>query len=359
MARTPRLGATVAALTLAVLLAHWATLAWLVSRWQEPSVLRPLATPMLTRQIVPSAPPPQPIPKKKVATAHIRRAQSAINSIAIESIPTQQPSTITPPPAVADAAPDAATSTASTSPAAEAPASAPVGTSSIATLDSTETPASSTNYLDIWPADTRLTYRLGGQYRGELHGDAQVLWQREAEQYQARIEVDIGWLVSMKLTSQGTITPQGLFPRAYEESVRSVRRSIGLDEQSIALANGNIVARPDGVQDTVSQFVELAYQFTTGRAALEVGRSVNVWLARPGGVDLWTYDVLEEVTLPTPRLGPVQAFHVKPRPISSPRGNIMVEMWFAPSLQYLPVRIRINLGEAIFVDLIVDKIEQR
>ena len=37
----------------------------------------------------------------------------------------------------------------------------------------------------------------------------------------------------------------------------------------------------------------------------------------------------------------------------------MVEMWFAPSLQYLPVRVRLNLDEQNYVDLIVDKIEQR
>jgi hypothetical protein len=55
----------------------------------------------------------------------------------------------------------------------------------------------------------------------------------------------------------------------------------------------------------------------------------------------------------------VQAFHLKPRPIANPRGNITAEMWFAPSLQYLPVRIRVNMGDDVNIDLIVDKIEQR
>ena len=53
------------------------------------------------------------------------------------------------------------------------------------------------------------------------------------------------------------------------------------------------------------------------------------------------------------------AFHLKPRPIANARGNITAEMWFAPSLQYLPVRIRVNMGETAFVDLMVEKIEQR
>jgi len=48
----------------------------------------------------------------------------------------------------------------------------------------------------------------------------------------------------------------------------------------------------------------------------------------------------------------------KPRPLANPRGNITAEMWFAPSLQYLPVRIRVATGDA-HVDLFVEKIEQR
>jgi hypothetical protein len=47
-----------------------------------------------------------------------------------------------------------------------------------------------------------------------------------------------------------------------------------------------------------------------------------------------------------------------PRPVANPAGNITAELWFAPSLQYLPVRIKIHLGEGNFVDLMVEKIEQ-
>jgi hypothetical protein len=73
---------------------------------------------------------------------------------------------------------------------------------------------------------------------------------------------------------------------------------------------------------------------------------------------LWTYDVVAEDTLQTPELGPVQAFHLRPRPISNPRGVITAELWFAPALQYLPVRVRISLGSENFVDLMVERIEQ-
>jgi hypothetical protein len=55
----------------------------------------------------------------------------------------------------------------------------------------------------------------------------------------------------------------------------------------------------------------------------------------------------------------VQAFHLTPRPQASPRGSMVAEMWFAPSLQYLPVRIKLTLDKDAHLDLKVQKIEQR
>ena len=214
-----------------------------------------------------------------------------------------------------------------------------------------------------WPADTLLSYRLGGNFRGELTGDARVQWQREGTRYQVQVDLDIGWFVRLVMTSQGNVTPAGLYPTAYVETLRARRRTALLGDDTITLGDGARVPRPAGVQDTASQFVELAWRFQSGLDRLEVGRSVSFWMARPGGVDRWTYHIVGEETLYLPRLGPVQAFHLKPGPIANPRGNINAEMWFAPALQYLPVRIRITLGTERsaeqFVDLVVDKIEQR
>ena len=69
-------------------------------------------------------------------------------------------------------------------------------------------------------------------------------------------------------------------------------------------------------------------------------------------------DIVEKEVLQTPQLGAVEAFHLRPRPLTNPRGNITAEFWFAPTLQYLPVRILVNAGDAR-LDLLVDKIEQR
>ena len=212
--------------------------------------------------------------------------------------------------------------------------------------------------LSRWPADTRLSYRLGGNFRGELHGDAQVLWQREGERYQVQVSVSLGWLASVVMTSQGRVLPEGLYPQKYEESVRGARRTVELGESQLTMTDGQHLPRPPRVQDTASQFVELTWRFLSGQTALEPGTAVRFWLARPGGADEWIYDVVALETLNT-RLGPIPAWHMVPRPLAKPRGNITAEMWFAPSLQYLPVRIKMNVGPDAHVDLVIDKVEQR
>ena len=211
---------------------------------------------------------------------------------------------------------------------------------------------------DTWPADTRVSYVLRGFYRGEVHGSAKVQWQRQEERYQVQLDMRMALLFQVSLTSQGRVSTGGLIPEAYEERFLAARRTVAFEDELLRLQDGRKLAKPAGVQDTASQFVELSHRFATGRQTLAVGEMVTVWLARPGGVDRWTYDVVESVGLTTPQLGLVQAFHLKPRPLANPRGDIVAEIWLAPSLQYLPVRVRIALGGDNFVDLLVETIEQ-
>lgn len=350
-----RRGRRLLALLAFVLFVHGAALQWLGSALQPLSRLQALPPPMFTRLLQPQAvvaPPPaqvrapirarpaRPVVRTVRPPAPVELAASAAEPAASSTVSPE----VTPPQTVASAP--------------ETTANAPQALT--AAPPSAAASATSGSDLDSWPADSRLTYRLGGQFRsGELHGSARVQWQREDNRYQARIEIDVTLLARLVLTSQGEVGAQGLLPRVYEELRRSGPRGARLDDDTVTLANGQRVPRPPGVQDTASQFVELSHRFASGQERLEVGRSVSFWMARPGAVDLWTYDVIGRDLLQTAELGEVEAFHLKPRAIANPRGNITAEMWFAPSLQYLPVRIRVNMGEDTFVDLLVLRIEQR
>jgi hypothetical protein len=211
---------------------------------------------------------------------------------------------------------------------------------------------------DGWPLDTRLTYTVRGYYRGELLGSGSVQWQQAQGRYQVEVNLRMALLFGLSLVSQGEVRNVGLVPQIYEEQVLGRARRVVLDGVAVKFADGNAIRQPAGVQDTASQFVELSRRFATGRQILEVGAEVPVWLARPNALHLWTYDVVAQEPLQLPVFGNVPAFHLVPRPVANPTGNISAELWFAPSLQYLPVRIKIHLGEGNFVDLLVEKIEQ-
>lgn len=211
---------------------------------------------------------------------------------------------------------------------------------------------------DAWPVDTRLSYSVKGYYRGDFYGWGQVQWQHSDGRYQVQVDMRLALLFTGTLISQGELTANGLQPHVYEERGMGRARRMVFDGTSVVFNDGSQQLQPAGVQDTASQFVELTHRFSSGRQALEVGSEVPVWLARPREMHLWTYDVLALETLQLPELGEVQAFHLKPRPVANPRGVIHAELWFAPGLQYLPVRIRVNLGGDNYVEMTVKRIEQ-
>ena len=64
------------------------------------------------------------------------------------------------------------------------------------------------------------------------------------------------------------------------------------------------------------------------------------------------------IELDTPA-GPVHTLHVKPRRESRPGGDLTAEMWVAPSLQYLPVRLLIRQDAETFVDLLIERLPEQ
>ena len=298
-------------------------------------VLRPVA----------SAAPPRPR-KKNIYPARQRAAQHTetpqpqpdpVSDIAVESAPDRAGDA---PVADTQVVPDAVESASAEPPTLQEP------------------PAPSTVTQDAWPADTRLSYSVKGYYRGDFYGWGQVQWQHSEGRYQVQVDMRLALLFTGTLISQGELTADGLQPRVYEERGMGRSRRLVFDGVTVTLNYGNRMPQPPGLQDTASQFVELTQRFSSGRQALVVGAEVPVWLARPREMYLWTYDVVALETLQLAELGEVPAFHLKPRPLVNPRGVINAELWFAPSLQYLPVRIRVNLGNDNYAELTVKRIEQ-
>ncbi|MDZ5456500.1 DUF3108 domain-containing protein [Azohydromonas lata] len=311
------------------------------------------------REEPPREEPPQELPKEAAQEPSAQDAAAAEAAAsapqAAASAPAETAST------VAKAASDPAP--AASAPAAVAAASAPLppdpaaSAVPVAPVDPAATAVA--DPLRDWPPSTQLEYELGGWYRGEVHGSARVLWLRQDRRYQVRLEVVVGPgfapLMTRRMTSDGEVNSRGLSPRRYDEETQlgflSPRRAtVRFEDDAIVLANGSRRVPMAGVQDSASQFVQLTWLFTLQPSLLRRGNAVELPLALPRRLDPWTYDVLGEEEIETP-LGRLSAVHVKPRrePVA---GEVMTaEAWFAPSLQYLPVRLLIRQSADVWADL--------
>ena len=214
-----------------------------------------------------------------------------------------------------------------------------------------------------WPPSTRLTYSLTGNYRGEVHGSARVQWVRQGPRYQVHLDILIGPsfapLISRRMTSDGELGAEGLVPQRYDEATRLPfqqprRASLLFTPETVTLFNGSQQEALPGLQDPASQFVQMTWLFTTQPEILRAGNTVTMPLALPRRVGRWVYDVLGQERLATP-VGELDTYHLKPRLGERRPGNeLSAEVWFAPSLQYLPVRIRIQQDAETFIDLLLD-----
>jgi len=161
------------------------------------------------------------------------------------------------------------------------------------------------------------------------------------------------------MISAGTITPAGLEPNRFEQVNRlliktSPPRTVVFEGDEVVLDSGARFSRTPGMQDGASQFIQLSYQFTMRPDLLRPGKTINMDLALLKRVEKIAYDVVAEQVLSTP-LGDLPTFHVKPRKMSADGGVLPVEIWFAPGLQYLPVRVLVRVDDKTFMDWQMDR----
>lgn len=316
-----------------------------------------ISPPAPVRTQAPSPPPPQATPPPPAAPLSLNIAAVAPSLAASAAEPEPEPEPLLKAeldrefsPTDSEPAPTAALPL-ERAPEPEPAASAP---SAVAATDDEAAPS---NF--IWPTSTLLRYRLSGYFRGELHGTAEVEWLRSKDRYQVFMEVRSGMLFARQMRSEGLITAKGLAPQLYHQETHTLfqaprRVKMLFEPDGVTLANGRRTATLAGIQDTASQFVQLTYLFQTHPELLRSGHQISIPLALPSNVSRWVYEVMRPEVIDT-ALGAVEAFQLKPKRAQVRHNDLKAEIWIAPSLQYLPVRIRIALDDNTFVDLLISE----
>jgi len=175
--------------------------------------------------------------------------------------------------------------------------------------------------------------------------------------YQVSFDFSVSPWFTQHMFSDGRIAEDGLRPRHYDEWRKIVMsgeraRRIEFGEDDVLLANGKRVPRLPQSQDPASQFVQFVWLFTTQPRLLQKGNVFEIPLALPNNLRRWPYMVGEVESLDLP-FGTIDAVHLRPLGPHKPN-EYPFEIWSAPTLQYLPVRIHVQLDEQNYADLALD-----
>lgn len=272
--------------------------------------------------------------------------QSSATSASVPQVATGQPETAT----------AAASATNSAAPGAATAANSAVNS---ATAPGTE--------RFVWPMATRVSYIMEGFYRGPVHGQSTVEWIRQDQRYQVHIDASVGPsfapLGSWRLSSEGEIRPEGLHPRRYENVNRLLIRAarskvIELGDEQVTLPDGKQQPRTTGLQDPASFMIQVAYQFILDPGKARPGRSFEMTVLTLRKPEALVFDVIEEVTLDTP-MGRMPTLHVRPRKAVQDDGALPADVWFAPGLQYLPVRIAMKMKDDVWLEMNLSRAPQQ
>ncbi|MDO9196750.1 DUF3108 domain-containing protein [Rhodoferax sp.] len=177
---------------------------------------------------------------------------------------------------------------------------------------------------------------------------AELVWRQDGASYEARLELSVFGQTRVQ-TSRGQVTPEGLAPTRFSDKYRSeVAAHFDREKGKVTFsANTPDVPLLAGAQDRLSILVQLAAMIAGDPGHYPEATTIAIQTIGPRDADTWLFTVGGEETLSLP--GGEQATM---KLVRNPRQEFdqKVELWLAPALGYLPVRIRITEPNGDFVD---------
>jgi hypothetical protein len=360
-----------AGLTLAVALAHVLLLDLApTALGPEPS---PLAGKFITRTIViapPTAPPPAaaaptaaspaPPPKpRRPREASPPRPRPAVAPAPAPAPALSQPLPETPDPIAQVAIDSGATAPepAASAPASPAPtAAAPGGGSGPA---DGAAGAGSANQGQVVgseslriPGSVKLAFAVTGQQGASpmqgVFGD--LVWLQDGSSYDARLSLKFLFRTIRSQHSTGRIGPTGIEPARFSESRKGEVASHFLRDQGQVMFSNNAPPVPlqPGAQDRLSVVMQLGGMLAGDPARYPAGSRIAVQTVGPRDAGVWVFNVEGEEQMSVPA-----GDYAVRKLTRSPRREFddKIEIWLAPALGYLPVRMKQTQANGDFADM--------
>lgn len=331
-----------------------------------PVVTRPFTTravPVSVAEAAPDSTAPArlavPTPPRAATRPAPRRLQrpaatlDAPSAAAAVSMPDAAVATAEPSSSAGDSAtPKAPETIAAASPeaAASAPqASRPSMPSSTPAATVASPPAAAVAYTI--PGSVRLLYKtvaLVDQLSWNLNGE--FLWLQDGSTYDARLQWRAPLIGSKIFTSTGRIGSEGLLPTRFSDKFRSseVAAHFERDKQMVIFsANTPQVPLVAGMQDQLSVFVQVSAMLGGAPGKFPPGTELTFVTIGARSPDTWVFVINgeEKLSLPGGEVDTLKLSRGARREFDQ-----TAELWLAPSLGYLPVRIKISERNGDFID---------
>lgn len=200
------------------------------------------------------------------------------------------------------------------------------------------------------PASMRLHYQVTATARHlRLQGDGELLWRHDDTSYDAKLEISAPFLTPRIQHSTGLITAEGLAPVRFSDKARSEEAAHFQRDQGKVSFSSN---RPDapllaGAQDRLSVMLQLGAMVGGDPHKFPAGTVISIQTASARDAEPWQFTVegQEELELPGGKVGALKL-------IRNPRREFdqKVELWLAPGMDYMPVRLRLTQPNGDWVD---------
>lgn len=362
-------------LTVVVGAAHW----WLLNDlpWGQTTAKAPTTdtAPVFdTRSIAPPPPPPPP-PPPKPAPAPKPRPPAPAPQPAPPPAPEPVPEPVAAPEPTPDAMPEPAGNNAAAGaapvPAEAAPSTTPAPADDEDDEDSASSPPGNANAppqgisLRAAPGQPRqtdlayqappaqqLVFQVQGQVKGfSYSASARLRWQPQGPSYQASQEISAFLLGTRSQASRGQITASGLQPDRFEDRARKKLRAASMDWVA-GLARfepeAPLARIAPGTQDRLSVFLQLAGLLAAAPQRYPAGAEITLPTASTKAVEPWTFQMHGAEPLELPG-GALDTLRLERLPRNG--RDQKAELWLAPALGYLPVRIRLSESNGDYADL--------
>ena len=208
------------------------------------------------------------------------------------------------------------------------------------------------------PDSALLKYQVQGQAKGfNYWASAELNWQHDGKSYDARLEVSAFMLGSRVQMSKGTLGTEGIMPTRFSDKTRSELAAHFQRDKGIISFSANSPDAPllKGAQDRLSVVLQLSSLLAADPMRFPMGTMLSFQTVSQREAEVWQFLVEKEELLQLP-FGDMGAIKLNRQPRRE--FDQRIEIWFAPTLGYLPVRLRITNANGDFVDQLLSKAEK-